>query len=111
MEKCIILCVRIIHIIIYYTCTYTQRITEYTAAFINISSPHAVCVQGFSKDIKLPRSAYLGYIKDYEGATLMEVSLCCTFTLLVSTALLTSRDSYMYMYIIHCIIFSLCSVS
>ena len=29
--------------------------------------------KGFSKDIKLPRSAYLGYIKDYEGATLMEV--------------------------------------
>ena len=32
------------HNTIYYTCTYTQRITEYTAAFINISSPHTVCV-------------------------------------------------------------------
>ena len=32
--------------------------------------------QGFSRDIKLSRQAYLGYIKDYEGATLMEVS--CT---------------------------------
>ena len=29
--------------------------------------------KGFSRDIKLPRQAYLGYIKDYEGATLMEV--------------------------------------
>ena len=33
-------------------------------------------VQGFSKDIKLPRSQYLGYIKDYEGATLMGCDLC-----------------------------------
>jgi len=32
--------------------------------------------QGFSKDIKLPRSQYLGYIKDYEGATLMGCDLC-----------------------------------
>ena len=31
-------------------------------------------LQGFSRDIKLSRQAYLGYIKDYEGATLMEVS-------------------------------------
>jgi histone acetyltransferase len=31
--------------------------------------------QGFSKDIKLPRSSYVGYIKDYEGATLMECEL------------------------------------
>ncbi|XP_072037931.1 histone acetyltransferase KAT2A-like isoform X2 [Amphiura filiformis] len=31
--------------------------------------------QGFSKDIKLPKSAYLGYIKDYEGATLMGCQL------------------------------------
>ena len=27
--------------------------------------------QGFSKDIKLAKSVYQGYIKDYEGATLM----------------------------------------
>ncbi|GFO12454.1 histone acetyltransferase [Plakobranchus ocellatus] len=32
--------------------------------------------QGFSKDIKLPRSQYLGYIKEYEGATLMGCELC-----------------------------------
>ncbi|KAL4226662.1 Histone acetyltransferase kat2b [Mactra antiquata] len=31
--------------------------------------------QGFSKDIKLAKSAYLGYIKDYEGATLMGCEL------------------------------------
>lgn len=31
--------------------------------------------QGFSKDIKLPKSVYIGYIKDYEGATLMGCEL------------------------------------
>lgn len=31
--------------------------------------------QGFSNDIKLPRSEYFGYIKDYEGATLMHCEL------------------------------------
>uniref|UniRef100_A0A4W3GVY1 histone acetyltransferase n=1 Tax=Callorhinchus milii TaxID=7868 RepID=A0A4W3GVY1_CALMI len=31
--------------------------------------------QGFSKDIKVPKSRYVGYIKDYEGATLMECEL------------------------------------
>ena len=31
--------------------------------------------QGFSKEIKLPKSEYLGYIKEYEGATLMECQL------------------------------------
>jgi len=31
--------------------------------------------QGFSKDIKLPKSVYQGYIKDYEGATLMGCEL------------------------------------
>ncbi|OWR41628.1 histone acetyltransferase KAT2A like protein [Danaus plexippus plexippus] len=32
-------------------------------------------MQGFSKDIKLPRAMYSGYIKDYEGATLMHCEL------------------------------------
>jgi hypothetical protein len=32
-------------------------------------------LQGFSKDIKVTKSRYLGYIKDYEGATLMECEL------------------------------------
>ncbi|XP_074659125.1 histone acetyltransferase KAT2A-like isoform X2 [Tubulanus polymorphus] len=31
--------------------------------------------QGFSKEIKLSKAAYLGYIKDYEGATLMGCEL------------------------------------
>ena len=31
--------------------------------------------QGFSKEIKVPRSCYIGYIKDYEGATLMGCEL------------------------------------
>ncbi|XP_030645077.1 histone acetyltransferase KAT2B [Chanos chanos] len=31
--------------------------------------------QGFSKDIKVPKSKYVGYIKDYEGATLMGCEL------------------------------------
>uniref|UniRef100_A0AAY4BVQ5 Histone acetyltransferase n=1 Tax=Denticeps clupeoides TaxID=299321 RepID=A0AAY4BVQ5_9TELE len=31
--------------------------------------------QGFSKDIKVPRVKYVGYIKDYEGATLMGCEL------------------------------------
>lgn len=31
--------------------------------------------QGFSKEIKLPRAMYQGYIKDYEGATLMHCEL------------------------------------
>lgn len=38
-------------------------------------SNSAPCSQGFSKDIKVPKSRYLGYIKDYEGATLMECEL------------------------------------
>ncbi|KAJ8366911.1 hypothetical protein AAFF_G00336810 [Aldrovandia affinis] len=31
--------------------------------------------QGFSKDIKVPKAKYMGYIKDYEGATLMGCEL------------------------------------
>lgn len=31
--------------------------------------------QGFSKDIKVPKVRYVGYIKDYEGATLMGCEL------------------------------------
>lgn len=32
-------------------------------------------LQGFSKEIKIPRTKYVGYIKDYEGATLMGCEL------------------------------------
>lgn len=31
--------------------------------------------QGFSKEIKLDRSVWAGYIKDYEGGTIMHASL------------------------------------
>lgn len=38
-------------------------------------SPGYFKKQGFSKDIQLARSVYQGYIKDYEGATLMGCEL------------------------------------
>lgn len=38
-------------------------------------SPSLSLSQGFSKDIKVPKAKYLGYIKDYEGATLMGCEL------------------------------------
>jgi len=31
--------------------------------------------QGFTKEVTLDRSVWAGYIKDYEGGTLMQVSL------------------------------------
>ena len=43
--------------------------------------------QGFSKDIKLAKSVFQGYIKDYEGATLMgrcQESLLCLFDLKIA---------------------------
>uniref|UniRef100_A0A8C4U5P0 Histone acetyltransferase n=1 Tax=Falco tinnunculus TaxID=100819 RepID=A0A8C4U5P0_FALTI len=40
----------------------------------SLAAQHRGC-GGFSKDIKVPKSRYLGYIKDYEGATLMECEL------------------------------------
>ena len=45
--------------------------------------------QGFSKDIKLAKSVYQGYIKDYEGATLMGkiYKYCKIFVCLVITPL------------------------
>lgn len=50
-----------------YTCISLQ------VHIIHLTMTTSLYTKGFSKDIKLPRSAYLGYIKDYEGATLMEV--------------------------------------
>ena len=41
-----------------------------------------LCIQGFSKDIKLPRVKFVGYIKNYEGATLMEVTFGSSIVLL-----------------------------
>ncbi|NWR42928.1 KAT2A acetyltransferase, partial [Regulus satrapa] len=49
----------------------TQGFTE--IVFCAVTSNEQV--KGFSKDIKVPKSRYLGYIKDYEGATLMECEL------------------------------------
>ena len=40
-----------------------------------VSGSVTCLLQGFSKDIKLSKSAYVGYIKDYEGATLMGCEL------------------------------------
>ncbi|KAF1469731.1 Histone acetyltransferase KAT2A, partial [Eudyptula minor novaehollandiae] len=56
----------------------TQGFTE--IVFCAVTSNEQVKVRvgrwvGFSKDIKVPKSRYLGYIKDYEGATLMECEL------------------------------------
>ncbi|KAK3578779.1 hypothetical protein CHS0354_035688 [Potamilus streckersoni] len=49
----------------------TQGFTE--IVFCAVTSNEQV--KGFSKEIKMPKSAYLGYIKDYEGATLMGCEL------------------------------------
>ncbi len=53
----------------YMTCPYSY--------FVSLAS-----CQGFSKDIKMPKSKYVGYIKDYEGATLMgcELNPCIPYT-------------------------------
>lgn len=46
--------------------------------FLTYADEHAIGYfkkQGFSEDIKLPRSVYQGYIKDYESATPMHCEL------------------------------------
>ncbi|XP_012525260.1 histone acetyltransferase KAT2A [Monomorium pharaonis] len=47
--------------------------------------------QGFSKDIKLPKSMYQGYIKDYEGATLMHCELNAKIVYTEFTAVLRKQ--------------------
>ena len=47
--------------------------------------------QGFSKDIKLPKSEYLGYIKEYEGATLMECQLNPSITYIQLTSVIRKQ--------------------
>lgn len=47
--------------------------------------------QGFSKDIKLPKSEYLGYIKEYEGATLMECQLNPSITYVQLTSVIRKQ--------------------
>ena len=50
-------------------CLYCSALSEMSVDFLTD------WFQGFSKDIKLAKAAYLGYIKDYEGATLMGCEL------------------------------------
>lgn len=47
--------------------------------------------QGFSKDIKLPKLMYQGYIKDYEGATLMHCELNAKIVYTEFTAVLRKQ--------------------
>jgi len=47
--------------------------------------------QGFSKDIKLPKSMYQGYIKDYEGAILMHCELNAKIVYTEFTAVLRKQ--------------------
>ncbi|CAM4635207.1 histone acetyltransferase KAT2A isoform X1 [Lepidochelys kempii] len=54
------------------------HIKHNTLYFLTYADEYAIGYfkkQGFSKDIKVPKGRYLGYIKDYEGATLMECEL------------------------------------
>ncbi|CAG2112377.1 unnamed protein product [Medioppia subpectinata] len=47
--------------------------------------------QGFTKEIKLPKSEYLGYIKEYEGATLMECQLNPSITYVQLTSVIRKQ--------------------
>uniref|UniRef100_A0A671LWG0 Histone acetyltransferase n=1 Tax=Sinocyclocheilus anshuiensis TaxID=1608454 RepID=A0A671LWG0_9TELE len=70
----------------------TQGFTEIVFCAVTSNEQVKVCtldlysfdcyLRGFSKDIKVPKSKYVGYIKDYEGATLMgcELNPCIPYT-------------------------------
>ncbi|XP_054164345.1 histone acetyltransferase KAT2A-like [Oppia nitens] len=47
--------------------------------------------QGFTKDIRLAKSEYLGYIKEYEGATLMECQLNPSITYINLTSVIRKQ--------------------
>lgn len=47
--------------------------------------------QGFSKDITLDRSVWAGYIKDYEGGTIMQCTMLRKVDYLSKPALLTKQ--------------------
>ncbi len=47
--------------------------------------------QGFSKDITLDRSVWAGYIKDYEGGTIMQCTMLLKVDYLNKPALLTKQ--------------------
>lgn len=53
----------------------TQRSIRHFLAYADEYAIGYFKKQGFSKDIKLPRPVYAGYIKEYEGATLMHCEL------------------------------------
>lgn len=59
-----------ITVYIYIYCTGISHIQE-----ANITIVKTFYFQGFSKDITLTKKFYRGYIKDYEGATLMGCEL------------------------------------
>jgi histone acetyltransferase len=47
--------------------------------------------QGFSKDITLDRSVWAGYIKDYEGATILECAMLPKVDYTQTREILTSQ--------------------
>lgn len=54
------------------------HIKHYILNFFTYANEYAVGYfkkYGFSKEIKIPKAKHVGYIKDYEGATLMECEL------------------------------------
>ena len=51
-----------------------KRLMQVELRQVLFDAQYFVLLQGFSKDIRMQKSSYIGYIKDYEGATLMHVS-------------------------------------
>lgn len=49
--------------------------------------------QGFTKDITLPKHVWMGYIKDYEGGTLMQCSMLPVIRYLDSTKILALQKA------------------
>ena len=54
--------------------------------------------QGFSKEIKLSKSVYNGYIKDYEGATLMGCELNPRIIYTEFTAIIRKQKEVKYQF-------------
>ena len=67
----------ILHFLTYadeYAIGYFKKQVGFLRTKTILNHQHSVpSMQGFSKEIKLSKSIYYGYIKEYEGATLMEV--------------------------------------
>lgn len=52
--------------------------TDHIYQFLTFADSHAIgyfTKQGFSRHINMPKENYVGYIKEYEGATLMGCQL------------------------------------